>query len=399
VEHLFELVPSFVAVGQPGWSAHVSGYEDLVVLGDDAAGTSPVAGGALGNGVAHLHKILVPAWAAILVLCHCIPLNKNYGVIIDLAQVPEQDKKLNTFALNEIKRRLTFQPEWFIVMREDAMLQIGLRAHDYGKNVTPETLADILAAYAPASIQLALAKSFVNAPQAGGLNPGYARLVRRALEKRGIAIAVLGCYINPVHPDADIREAQLRSFEEHLRFARDFGCALVGTETGSRAPDCGFHPDTAKNETFDLFCASLERLLAVAEKCGSIAAIEAVADQHTISSIEKMSEVLRRFPSPALRVIYDPVNLIPRAGLGESQERFFTRAFDAFGDKIAAVHAKDFISGKAKDLPAGTGELDWPALLGLIKARKNGIDILLENTSPQTGGQAMEFLRGMYAGL
>jgi hypothetical protein len=39
------------------------------------------------------------------------------------------------------------------------MLQIGLRAHDYGTNVSPEKLADILVPYEPASIQLALAKA------------------------------------------------------------------------------------------------------------------------------------------------------------------------------------------------------------------------------------------------
>jgi len=44
-------------------------------------------------------------------------------------------------------------------------------------------------------------------------------------------------------------------------------------------------------------------------------------------------------------------------------------------------------------LPAGTGELDYPSLLELIMERKPGIDILLENTNPQTGKQAMEFLR------
>jgi hypothetical protein len=44
-------------------------------------------------------------------------------------------------------------------------------------------------------------------------------------------------------------------------------------------------------------------------------------------------------------------------------------------------------------LSAGTGDMDYPALLRLITERKNGIDILLEDTSPQTGKQAMEFLR------
>jgi sugar phosphate isomerase/epimerase len=278
------------------------------------------------------------------------------------------------------------------------MLQIGLRAHDYGQGLPPEELADILAPYKPASIQLAPAKALGDAPGPGGLSPGYARRVRRILEARNIAVAVLGCYINPVHPDPDIREAQLRSFEEHLRFARDFGCALVGTETGSRSPDCSFHPDTERGETFDLFSRSLERLVSTAEKCGSVAAIEAVADQHTVSSVEKMERVLSRIPSPALMVIYDPVNLIPRTGLEETQECFFTRAFDAFGDRIAVIHAKDFrMEGNRKNgaLPAGTGEMDYPALLNLVARRKAGVDILLENTGPAVGKEAMAFLRGL----
>ncbi|MDR2701373.1 MAG: sugar phosphate isomerase/epimerase [Spirochaetaceae bacterium] len=294
------------------------------------------------------------------------------------------------------------------------MLQIGLRAHDYGTNVSPEKLADILAPYKPDCIQLALAKALSHIPGPGGLSPGYARSIRNIFEERGIAIAVLGCYINPVHPDPAIREKQLRRFEEHLRFARDFGCSLVGTETGSCSGDCSFHPDTEKPETLDLLCRSLERLINTAEKCGSIAAIEAVADQHTVSSIEKMRIVLRRLASPCLKVIYDPVNLIPHAGLCESglyesglyesQKDFFAEAFAAFGDEIAAVHAKDFrmdAGGKTGTLPAGTGELDYPALLSLIAERKPGIDILLENSSPDTGKQAIAFLRSLnpsYAG-
>ena len=282
------------------------------------------------------------------------------------------------------------------------MLQIGLRAHDYGNNVSPEKLAETLAEFNPASIQLALAKALSGSPADGGLSPGYARRIRRILEERNIAIAVLGCYINPVHPDSDAREQQLRRFEEHLRYARDFGCALVGTETGSCNPDCSYHPGTEKPETFDLLCRSLERLTGTAEKCGSIVAIEAVADQHTVSSIEKMETVLRRLASPALKVIYDPVNLIPSAGLAETQEHFFAHAFDAFGDAIVAIHAKDFrMEGGAKNgaLPAGTGELDYRSLLNIITKCKPNIDILLENSSPASGKQAMTFLRNIEAGF
>jgi sugar phosphate isomerase/epimerase len=267
------------------------------------------------------------------------------------------------------------------------MLQIGLRAHDYGKKAADE-LAETLAAFSPASIQLALAKAFPDSPTIpGGLTPGYARRIRDIFARRNIAIAVLGCYINPVHPDPDQRENSLRRFEEHLRFARDFGCSMVGTETGSCNPDCSFHPDTEKPETFELFCTSIERLLNTAEKCGSIVAVEAVAGQHTISTIELMAKLLDRFKSPALKVIYDPVNLIPVNGPTEPQSVFFERAFDAFGDHIVAIHAKDFrMEGgkKSQGLPAGSGELDYPALLNLIMRKKPNIDILLENSSPDT---------------
>ncbi|MCL2192320.1 MAG: sugar phosphate isomerase/epimerase [Treponema sp.] len=280
------------------------------------------------------------------------------------------------------------------------MLQIGLRAHDYGTNLTIETLAEILGEFQPASIQLALAKSLSDAPKPGCLSPGFARRVWETLAKKNISIAVLGCYINPVHPDPDAREKQLYRFEELLRFARDFGCAMVGTETGSCNGDCSFHPDTEKPATFDLLCHSLERLVSTAEKCGSIVAIEAVADQHTVCSIEKMEQVLRRLASPALKVIYDPVNLIPNSGLKESQGDFFARAFETFGNEIVAIHAKDFRmeGGRKKGtLPAGTGELDYESLLRIVMERKPGIDILLENSSPDTGSVAMAFLRTLGA--
>jgi sugar phosphate isomerase/epimerase len=284
---------------------------------------------------------------------------------------------------------------FFNVLYTDFMIRIGLRAHDYGY-LPPAELARTIAAYGVESVQLALSKAFSCPPAAGSLSPGYARSVGKTFAERGIAIAVLGCYINPVHPDRDERERSLRLFEEHLRFCRDFGCSLVGTETGSCDPGCSWHPDTKKRETFDLLCSSVERLLTTAEKCGSMVGIEGVADRHTLSSIELMKELIERFPSPALAVIYDPVNLIPEGGLSRGQEAFFREALDALGSRIMAVHLKDFrMEGGKKigDLPAGTGELDWPCLVKLLMEKKPGIDLLLENSGPLTGRGCVSLLR------
>jgi sugar phosphate isomerase/epimerase len=283
----------------------------------------------------------------------------------------------------------------FKVFYTDFMIRIGLRAHDYGC-LPPAELARTVAAYGAESVQLALSKALSCPPAAGSLSPGYARSLRKTFEEKGVAIAVLGCYINPVHPDRDERERSLRLFEEHLRFSRDFGCSLVGTETGSCNPDCSWHPDTKKRETFDLLCFSLERLLKTAETCGSMVGIEAVADRHTLSSIELTEKILERFPSPALALIYDPVNLIPEGGLTRSQAEFFGEALDAFGSRIMAVHLKDFrMEGGKKigDLPAGAGELDWPCLLAFLMEKKPGVDLLLENSGPMTGRGCIAFLR------
>lgn len=275
------------------------------------------------------------------------------------------------------------------------MLQFGLRAHDLGRG-SAEYIAQRAASHGAQSVQLALAKALSLPSATGSLSAGYARHIASIFSRHNIAIAVLGCYINPVHPDADEREKHLRRFEEHLRLARDFGCALVGTETGSLNPDCSFHPDTAKESTFDTLCRSVERLLHTAQAVNARVAIEAVAGVHTIDSIEKMSRLIARLDCPNLAVIYDPVNLIPLTGIEGSQEDFFRSALDALAHKIEAVHIKDFMmqDGKKRgDLPSGTGDLDYPSLFRLLCNKKPYIDVLLENTRPESLADTLSFVK------
>lgn len=262
------------------------------------------------------------------------------------------------------------------------MLRLGYRAHNLGK-LPLEKLALSLGQHRIGSIQLALAKALSDLPpDEVAFTPGYAREVRRALEARGVRIAVLGCYINPVHPDEESREKALRRFESHIGLAEDFGCGIVATETGSLNPDCSYNPGTASPKTFDTLCSSIERLLRAAERTGRVmVGVEAVASRHTIDTIDKMAALLRRLDSPRLGVVYDPVNLIPETGVGD-QAAFFREALDAFGPRIIAVHLKDFriVDGhKRGELPALSGELDTEALLGLLQSTGSDLDVLLEN--------------------
>jgi len=285
------------------------------------------------------------------------------------------------------------------------MLHIGVRAHDFGTHEAAD-LAALIAPTGATCIQLALSKALpAKAKLPAELGPDGTEQVRKAFADRGISVAILGSYINPVHPDPAARNAQLARFEAHLAAAASFGCSIVGTETGSRNPDCSFHPETATEETFRDMVASLRRLAATAERIGGVyVGVEAVADQHTIASAALMKRLLQEVDSPAIGVIFDPVNLVPRLGI-LSMDAFLDECFDAFGDRIVAVHAKDYqieegCCGPVKSdcIPVLTGEMDWRGVFRrLRKAGKENVPILIEDIAPSEAAAAVERIRSAWA--
>lgn len=274
------------------------------------------------------------------------------------------------------------------------MINIGLRAHDYGQG-TPTEIAKIIGQYGVNCVQLALAKSFPFIQEkAGQLSPGFANHVRDVFAQQGINIAVLGCYINPIHPDPVVKEQSLQRFEEHLRFARDFGCAIVGTETGSRNADCTFNPASQSEEAFLELVESVKRLARTAEKYGSIVGIEGVAHHHTVHTVEKMQRMLALVDSPNVQVIYDPVNFFPMDQC-DKQEQWVDEAFALLGDNIVAVHCKDFVTVKGRkegDLPSGSGEMNHAHLFKHICAQKPFVQVILENTNSENIKQVLAFV-------
>lgn len=289
------------------------------------------------------------------------------------------------------------------------MLQIGFRAHDFGTFTTADELAATIETFQkPAGIQLALKKVIPSAKDASEYTPEYIDGIRLALAAHGVHVSVIGCYINPVHPDPEQRDAQLKRFETHLKFNREFGCPVVGTETGSLNPDCSYHPDTSEPAVFDTFRRSIERLLETAQRYDGIVAIEPVSRQHTICSVPRMARLLELFDTPHLRVIYDPVNLTPWTGITEqdgsvrkhptreAQLAFFQEALDAFGDRIVAIHAKDYVLNdagwKIGDLPIGTGVMDWKLFAQELQKRNINVPFLLENLNPATLPQTLDYL-------
>lgn len=251
---------------------------------------------------------------------------------------------------------------------------IGILAHCFGKlpyNDLAKTIGDSGFNY----IQLALAKAFSDVDSGlGKLSPGLAHTIRDTFQGNGVRIASLGCYINTIQPNLPERRAEIDRFKEHLRLARDFGTSIVATETGKPA----HHDD--KEEAWSTMLETVSELAEEASRWGVIVGIEP-AWGHIIDSVESMTRLLKEVPSPHISVVFDPCNLMHVGNVGQ-QEEVMNQAFEAFGDRIVLVHAKDFdFSGEGNALtykPLGDGLLNYEHFINLVQTHKPLIDITLE---------------------
>ena len=273
---------------------------------------------------------------------------------------------------------------------------IGVRARDFGK-LEPEELGKQIAARGFGSTQLVLRTSVDGIDVSRGkFNPGMAHYIGDTLAKHDVRIAVLGAYINPIHPDPEVRKQELDYFKEHLRFARDFGCSIVGTETGSPTGDTSADPEALRDQAFPMLIESVRELVEEAEKFGVIVGIEG-AKAHVLSTPERLGQLIDAVPSNNLQVIYDPYNFLTDNNY-QRQDDIAQDMFDRFGEKILALHAKDFVveQGRLKEVPVGRGDMNYELLLKLLKTHKPYADILLEGQPLDSSEEHINYLRTIY---
>ncbi|MEH7254073.1 sugar phosphate isomerase/epimerase family protein [Neobacillus niacini] len=273
---------------------------------------------------------------------------------------------------------------------------IGIRAHDI-EDPSIDNVVNIIAKKGLSAVQLALSKSLQNYnSELGSLSPGFAKKIHRVFEIKDIQIAVLGCYFNMIHPDHMERRKGMELFKEHLRFARDFGCSIVGTETGNVQAEIVYTEENFSEQPFLEVVESVKELVEEAERFGVIVGIEGGIN-HPIHTPERMKRLLDLVPSNNLQVIYDPANFISIDNY-HNQEAVIQKAFELFGDRMVIVHAKDFIieDEQVKMVPVGQGLLNYDFLFNLLKRKKPFINILMESTKEPHIDRSIAYLKEKY---
>ena len=278
-------------------------------------------------------------------------------------------------------------------------MKIGVRCHDVIHSNLDE-LAQKVQEKNLTGVQFALTKVNVGfKPTKGCITPGMAKYIRDTFSKHNVNISILGCYINLAHPEDRELNELLDSFKEYIRFAREFGCSIIGTETGALNKEYVYGPENNTEEAFQRTLNSIKILVEEAEKFGVIVGIEGVA-KHVINTPERMKRVLDNVDSNNLQVIFDPVNLINENNY-DKQDDLIRKSFELFGDRIVAIHAKDYVyeDGEIKLAAIGKGQFNYPLLLSLIKEKKPYIDVLLESTTPEDIDEGIIYLTKIYDNL
>lgn len=279
------------------------------------------------------------------------------------------------------------------------MLTFGMRCHDVCAPMEMEKVFATVKENGIHNIQLAMSKSITNYDlTTGHYSAGFARYIASQLQENDIHVSVLGCYINPTHPDESKREAEVARFIEHLKYARILGADMVGTETGRLHPAMKVNPQTYTEDAYQLLLKSMRTIVSAAEKLGVIVGVEGVYD-HTLYSPERMKRFLEDMDSPNVEVILDAVNLMgPESNTEEEQADVLQRAFSYYGDRITMLHIKDYIMhGASQEFRfVGEGQFHYRPLMKLLKEKKPMITMLLENSNLEHYHGDVAFLKKLY---
>ncbi|WP_251946453.1 sugar phosphate isomerase/epimerase family protein [Levilactobacillus brevis] len=269
-------------------------------------------------------------------------------------------------------------------------LRLGIRAHDLPATSLTELLKQA-EQYPFTHLHFAPAK-LAQIGLGSDLTPGLANYLHQQLQSHGLTVSILGCYVNIVHPNPQIREKNLQHFEDYLSLARWFNNPIVATETGSVSED-GYSEANFSKAAFDQVVASVRRLANTAEKLGTVFAIEPGMN-HPICTLEKTRRLFNLVDSPNMKIICDPVNLITTENYRQ-QKQLIDEFLEDFGERIITFHLKDFTirHHRCDVVSFGQGQFAREYFIKAIIARFPHTFCTFEGIQPQDISPAIAELR------
>ena len=253
-------------------------------------------------------------------------------------------------------------------------MMVGIRAHDLIKGSIDEVLSAAQDNGFEA-VQLVFKKALINQP----FNKENVAIVKEALSRHNIKVAMLGAYFNPVHSNKELVRNNIEYFKEHLRLAHELNCNYVGTETGSYNDDkWTYNPKNQTEEGYLETMSVFHELIKVAKEYNTTILMEP-AWGHVVYSIKQLKRAYDEINSENFKVTIDIYNLI-YSGNYLNYKEIFTEALETFKDDVKIIHLKDFYIEEGKIIQCGLGKgmIDFKFLLETIKKYSPNATMIFE---------------------
>lgn len=267
---------------------------------------------------------------------------------------------------------------------------VAARTHDYGKQPV-DHLAKLLRSESIEAAQLVLPKAFSEINSYDEVTPRLVEQIQRNFEEENVKIQILGCYMDLANPDDDVRKNAVDTFKKCLKFNQILGAAIVGTETAyprlSRAEKKIWHP---------YMMDSIARLAEEAERLYVDMAIEPVY-WHPLEDLETTVKVFEKVDSSHLKMIFDPANVLEFPEI--DQDAYWKEWLCVLGDKVEAIHMKDFVEGPNKEycpVCLGEGVIRYGEIVKWMKQHKPDIVVVREELNPKTAQRDIAYMRRLW---
>ena len=231
-------------------------------------------------------------------------------------------------------------------------------------------------------------------PVDSGTAESTAAAVLAEAKRRGVTIAEVGVWRNPLAPEVKEREAALAFAKGQLALADEIGANCCVNIVGSRGARWdGAYRDNYSEETYGLIVRSIREIL------------DAVRPKRTFYTIEPMPWMVPDGPDEYLRLIQDVdrerfavhmdfANMINSARRCLFAEEFIEECFEKLGPWIKSCHIKDVrleepFTTVIREAAPGKGRLDYARVLRIIdRYLPKDAPVLLEHM--QTDGEYAE---------
>ena len=197
--------------------------------------------------------------------------------------------------------------------------------------------------------------------------------------------------------DDQTRKEAIKLVTDSFKVAKAFGTNVVVTGSGSNSDISAWYPvpENHSRESLERYIDSLEQIISVAENEGMILVVK----PHVLSTVRDpriIKEIFDRVPSPALRIGFDPTNIVSHDYMFDTP-KLIDEMVTASGGRVGSAHAKDFVVEsqmvlRITEVPVGEGIFDWPDYV--TKASKYALNeyIALEHLSSKQVRAASEFM-------